>query len=137
MVELFNLWTKIKVLRHLLNSLPAHRGLNYILSAHIDTSHGCIAKRGIDNVSRNLRSGRENLPDLETAFELNCFNHLHRILAILLRILRQNGRDLGASKIFASAVQRGYIAATAANWGFLTVDGRQLGCNYRSAIRSN
>ena len=131
------MWTEIKVLGHLFNSLPAHRGLNYILSAHVNTRHGCVSKRGIDNVSWNLRSGRENLPDLETAFELNHFNHLHRILAILLRILRQNGRDLGPSKIFAATMQCDYIAATAANRGFLTVDGRQLGCYYRSAIRSN
>ena len=137
LVELFDLWTEIKVLGHLLNSLPAHRGLNYILCAHVDARHRCVAKRGVDNVSWNLRSRRENLPDLETAFELNHFNHLHRILAILFRIFRQNGRDLGPRKIFATTMQRGYITATAANRGFLTVDGRQLGCYYRSAVRSN
>ena len=103
MVEFFNLRVEIEVLWNLLNSLTAHRGLNYIFSAHIHTSHSCVAKRGINNISWNLRSGGENFPDLKTAFKLNYLNHLHRVLAVLLRILRQNGCDLRTSKIFDAA----------------------------------
>jgi hypothetical protein len=100
LVNAFNLGREVEVLRDLLDALADHGSLDDIFcsnhgsSWYSRSSSGTCAERDIkDEVSGDLGARRENLPDFEWAFKLDCFNGFHRIYVLGCVLVPNFGHD--------------------------------------------
>mgnify|MGYP007004890991 CR=1 FL=1 len=137
LIELFNLSAKVKILRHLLDSLSAHGSLDDVLCSHFDTWHRSITKRWVYHIWWNLRAWREDLPDFKRAFQLDDFDHFQWVLTILLGVFRENGRNLRACNIADFTIVQGSdITAAATHGRLLSADKWELAraLDLRSAV---
>ena len=136
LVKLFNLGVEIEVLGHLFDTLSAHCGLDNVFCSHVKSTCGRqsrVPERWVDDIGGDLRTRRENFPDLERPLQLNALNHPHRVaLTLLSRIFRQDRGYFRTSTI----VQSRNIAAAPTNDGLINggelLSGR---CDLGGAVR--